>query len=26
MTGHKAPVEQMRAAGLAELDRRRNSR
>ena len=26
MTGHKAPVEQMRAAGLAELDRRRNIR
>ncbi len=25
MTGHKAPVEQMRAAGLAELDRRRNN-
>jgi shikimate dehydrogenase len=26
MTGHKAPVEQMRAAGLAELGRRRNNR
>ena len=26
MTGHRAPVEQMRAAGLAELDRRRNIR
>jgi shikimate dehydrogenase len=26
MTGHKAPVEQMHAAGLAELDRRRNNR
>jgi shikimate dehydrogenase len=26
MTGHRAPVEQMRAAGLAELDRRRNNR
>jgi shikimate dehydrogenase len=26
MTGHKAPVEQMRAAGLAELNRRRNNR
>ncbi|HYK70994.1 MAG TPA: shikimate dehydrogenase [Streptosporangiaceae bacterium] len=26
MTGRKAPVEQMRAAGLAELDRRRNNR
>jgi shikimate dehydrogenase len=26
MTGHKAPVAQMRAAGLAELDRRRNIR
>jgi len=25
MTGHRAPVEQMRAAGLAELDRRRNN-
>jgi shikimate dehydrogenase len=26
MTGQKAPVEEMRAAGLAELDRRRNIR
>jgi shikimate dehydrogenase len=26
MTGHRAPVDAMRAAGLAELDRRRNSR
>jgi shikimate dehydrogenase len=26
MTGHRAPVTQMRAAGLAELDRRRNNR
>jgi shikimate dehydrogenase len=26
MTGHKAPVAEMRAAGLAELDRRRNNR
>jgi shikimate dehydrogenase len=26
MTGHRAPVEVMRAAGLAELDARRNSR
>jgi len=26
MTGHKAPVAEMHAAGLAELDRRRNNR
>jgi shikimate 5-dehydrogenase len=26
MTGHKAPVAEMRAAGLAELNRRRNNR